>query len=208
VARMLATGAQARYMDAAVAGRAAAKRKRARGFSPSDDRWSPRLIEGRAAIYAALANNKIPEVVPQLGGDPYLLWIAGIYLRFVTLDAQAATTPAAESWRRSAWLDRNARNLRADLMTIAGKPEIARNLLQPKVTLPLEIAQGEGWYRFYLSRALAADGRATRARGELADALRINRRLVQTAKADPLVKGYDDVFVQADEDYFDWLFSD
>jgi len=208
VARMLATGAQARYVEAAAAGRAAAKRKRTRGFDPADDRWSPRLIEGRAAIYEALANNKIPEVVPRLGADPYLLWIAGIYLRFVTLDAEAATIPAGESLRRSAWLDRNARNLWADLMTIAGKAELARNLLQPKVTLPLEIAQGEGWYRFYLARALAADGRATRARGELADALRINRRLVQTAKADPLVKGYDDVFVQADEDYFDWLFSD
>jgi hypothetical protein len=73
---------------------------------------------------------------------------------------------------------------------------------------PLQIRQSEGWYHFYLARALAAEGHATRAQGELADALRINWRLVQTAQADPVLNGFAEVFRQADEDYFDRIFSD
>jgi len=207
VARMLATGAQGRYAEAAAVGRAAAARIRQRGFDPADDRWSPRLIEGRAAIYDALARRKIPESIEKLGGDPYLLWIAGIYLRFIIGDSGAAAAPTIESVKGSAWLDRDARNLRADLLTVAGNGPAARELLQPRTRLPLEIRQGEGWYRFYLARALAGAGREVRARGELADSLRINRRLVQTAKADPLMKGYAEVFRQTEEDFFDWLFN-
>jgi len=208
VARMLAVGAQARYAEAAAIGRATAERKRARGFDPADDLWSPRRIEGRATIYAALGRGKIPECVPQLRKDPYLLWIAGIYLRFIVGDAKAAEAPSNESWRCSAWLDRDVRNLCADLLTVAGDGAKARELMQPNVLPPLRIRQGEGWYHFYLARALAGAGQATRARGELADALRINRRLLSSTKADPSLKGFAEVFRQADEDYFDWLFSD
>lgn len=208
VARMLALGARARYTEAAAVGRAAAERKRARGFDPADDLWSPGRIEGRASIYDALAKGNIPECVPGLQGDPYLLWIAGIYLRFVVGDAAAAEVPSRESWRRSGWLDRDVRNLCADLLTVAGNGGRAREIMQPKVLPPLEIQQSEGWYHFYLSRALSAAGQGARARGELADALRMSRRLVATTKADPLLKDFAEVFRQADEDFFDRLFSD
>jgi hypothetical protein len=208
VARMLATGAQARYVEAAKAGRAAAARKRARGFDPADDRWTPRRIEGRAAIYEALSKKQVAECAPQLGDDAYLLWIVGIYERFILMDADAAKDPTVKAWRGSAWLDRDVRNLRADLLTVAGKAEDALRLLDPPARLPIEARQGEGWYRFYFARALAANGQVSRAKGELAEALRINRRLIANAKLDPLLKGYDDVFEQADEDFFDRLFSD
>ena len=208
VARMLALGAQRRYADAAQAGRAAASRRRAKGFDAADETWSPRRIEGRARLYEALERNKVAGCVDELGGDPYLLWIAGIYLRFLQADPQAALAPARKAWRNTAWLDRDKRNLRADLMTIGRRPDASRALLQPRNLPPLEVRQGEGWYRFYLARAFAAAGQHSRARGELAEALRINRRLLATTRADPLLKSYAEVYRQADEDFFDRLFSD
>ena len=72
----------------------------------------------------------------------------------------------------------------------------------------MELRQDEGWYRYYLARAAAAAGNDTRARGELSEALRINRRLVASCRVDPLLKDYAEVFRQAEEDYFDLLFQD
>jgi hypothetical protein len=207
IARMLALGAQRRYVDAAAAGRQAAARIRARGYRPADGNWSPSRIEGRASIYEALANKKIPELLPELH-ESYLQWIAGIYLRFLVGDDDKALVATREAWRNTAWLNRDRRNLRAELMTRKGFPEEARQLMQPRVRLPIELRQDEGWYRYYLARALAAAGKHARAKGELSEALRINRRLVASCKVDPLLKGYGEVFRQADEDYFDLLFQD
>jgi hypothetical protein len=207
IARMLALGAQRRYLEAAASGRVAAKRVRARGYRPADGNWSPKRIEGRAGIYEALAKGKIPELLPQLD-ESYLQWIAGIYLRFLVGDDDNAIAIADKAWRNTAWLNRDRRNLRAELLTRKGKPAEARKLMQPRVRLPVELRQDEGWYRYYLARALAAAGKHARAKGELFEALRINRRLVASCKIDPLLKDYSEVFKQADEDYFDLLFQD
>jgi len=207
IARMLALGAQQRYVEAAAAGRAAAVRVRAGGFRPADGNWSPARIEGRAAIYEALAKGAIPALLPELD-EPYLQWIAGIYLRFLAEDDANARRAADRAWRGTAWLNRDMRNLCAEMLVRAGSPEEATKMMRPSVRPPVELRQDEGWFRYYLARAAAAAGNDARARGELSEALRINRRLVASCRVDPLLKDYEEVFRQADEDYFDLLFQD
>lgn len=208
VDRMLALGTQRRFVDASAAGRAAAASLRARGFAAADGFWSPRRIEGRARLYAGLAQGQAAECVPELGGDPYLIWLAAVCERYSLADPAAAREPAKEAWRRTAWLDRDKRNLRADLLTIGGQPDAARALLEPSTQLPLEVRQSEGWHRFYLARSYAAAGHQARAKGELAEGLRMTRRLLSATAKDPLLKDYAEVYRQADEDFFDRLFTD
>lgn len=207
IARMLALGAQRRYEEAAQAGVAAADRVAAREFSALDGGWSPARIRGRAAIYSAVANNNIPELFPKLD-DNYLLWIAGIYMRFLTNDYENARVAANLAARASAWLDRDVRNLTAELTMLAGDAEAACRMLQPQVTAPVEPRQDEAWYRYYFARALSKSGRTTRARGELAESLRMNRRLIASCRVDPLLKDFTDVFRQTEEDFFDQVFSE
>ena len=134
--------------------------------------------------------------------------MAAVYERYTLGDPAAAREPARQAWRRTGWLGRDKRNLRADLLTIGGRPEAARALLEPSTQLPLEVRQSEGWHRFYLARSYAAAGQDARAKGELADGLRMNRRLLSTTAKDPLLKSYAEVYKQADEDFFDRLFTD
>jgi len=207
VARMLALGAQRRYSEAAKAGLAAADRIEARGFEAADGSWGPTRVRGRAALYNALAKGTIPELYPELD-ENYLIWIAGIYMRFLANDPDNARAAAALAARRSAWLDRDVRNLRAELMLLAGDAEAACRLLQPLSTAPIEPRQDEAWYRYYFARALSSSGRTTRARGELAESLRMNRRLIASCRVDPLLKDFKEVFEQTEEDFFDRIFSE
>ncbi|MEM8884348.1 MAG: hypothetical protein AAGD14_09780 [Planctomycetota bacterium] len=206
VTRMLALGAQRRYAEAAAEGLRAAERVRARGYRPADGHWSPKRIVGRARIYEALTKGTIPALGPTLG-DVYLEWVAAIYLRFLTTDQANAVVAADFAWKNSAWLHRDARNLRADLFTVQGDAPRALALLKPSARLPAEVRQDEGWWHYYLARAYAAAGKPMRAQGELAEALRLNRRLIASCKADPLLKDFAEVYRQVDEDWFDQLFG-
>ena len=129
-------------------------------------------------------------------------------MRFLANDPPNAKRAADRAARRSAWLDRDVRNLQAELLTVVGQSDEACRRLQPRATAPVEPRQDEAWYRYYFARALSKSGRTTRARGELAESLRMNRRLIASCRVDPLLKDFSDVFAQTEEDFFDRMFSE
>ncbi|MHC4340677.1 MAG: hypothetical protein ACYSX0_10770 [Planctomycetota bacterium] len=206
---MRSLGGLRRYKEAVAAARASVVLKQERGYRAEDGYWTPERVMGRALLYEALEagdSGKIRTAIPQLNGDPYLLYLAAWYSLFDLKDTEVAELAAETAVAATAGLNHLAREILAAVRNAQGRPRDALTLLDPQQALPVRRDTRSGWHYAYQAKARMLLGDDKSARRALENALS-DRRILPTVRADPLFQGFDDVFRQIDDDYVDWLFS-
>jgi hypothetical protein len=205
----VALGQLKRYAEAAATARAGAVRKRERGYTAADGFYTPAFLEGRALIWEHVAARdaaRFGAVLPRLGGDPFLLNLAGWALRFDLQDLDLAAQAQAEALRRTAGLWHHARDTLAAIRLGQNRPALALDLLDPQQRLPVERTPTSRWFRLFRAQAYRMLGDDLSARHELEQAVAEDRRILPYARALPEFQEFAEVFRQVDEGFFDALF--
>lgn len=205
----MALGQLRRYAEAAAVVRAAARRKRERGYTAADGFYTPELLEGRALIWEKMATGDAEELgaaLPQLGGDPFLLNLAGWNLHFDLKNLDLAARAQTEAVRRTAGMHHAYRDTLAAIRLGQNRPALALDLLDPQQHLPVERAPVSRWYQVFRAQAYRMLGDDLRARHELELAVSEDRRILPYVRRLPEFEDFADVFRQADEGSFDDLF--
>ncbi|MHC4931856.1 MAG: hypothetical protein ACYTGV_06675 [Planctomycetota bacterium] len=203
-------GGLRRYGEAAAAARACVSRKRASDFRAEDGYWTPERVEGRALLYEALAAGDagmVRTALPSLDNDPFLLYLATWYALFDLGDLEVADETGRAAVASTAGLNHLAREILAAVRNAQGRPVEALKLLDLEQHLPVKRQMSTGWHFAYQAKAEMLLGNETGARRALENALTIDRRILPTVRADPLFRGFDDLFRQVDDDFFDRLFT-
>jgi hypothetical protein len=207
--RAVALGQLKRYGEAAATARAEAARKRERGYTAADGFYTPAFLEGRALIWEQLAARDAAQLgaaLPRLGGDPFLLNLAGWALRFDLQDLGLAAQAQEEAFRRTGGLWHHARDTLATIRLGQNRPALALDLLDPHQRLPVERAPVSRWFRLFRAQAYRMLGDDLKARHELEQAVAEDRRILPYARALPEFQDFADVFRQVDDGFFDSLF--
>jgi len=207
--RALALSQLGRYVEAAAAARAGARRKRERGYTAADGFYTPAFLEGRALIWEKRSTGdgrQLGAALPQLDGDPRLLNTAGWNLRFDLGNVALAAQAQEEAVRRTAGMWHVARDTLAAIRLGQNRPALALDLLDPQLRLPVERRPVSRWYQLFRAQAYRMLGNDLSARHELENAVTEDRRILPYARGLPEFQDFADVFRQVDDAFFDGLF--
>jgi hypothetical protein len=199
-----------RYAEAAAIARGDALALRARGLLPEEGDPSPAELDAAAALYDAAAvrsEEAFRAAVDLARGRADLLHRAAWMAEFFAMPASLQNEAAEEAFRLTGGLVHAYRDTLAMARLREGRADEALALLDFRLVHPKQRpVETDGWHRLFLARAHLALGDRPQAAFALTRALKLDRRLLDTARADPALRALSDAFSEADADYFASLF--
>ncbi len=208
--RISALATLGRWKEAAEVARRAAAEARARGRGADEGFWTPRRLDGRAAICDAMASGDgaaMGALAAAAGTDPIVSYLAAWNHLFALGDLAAADTAAAAAAWGTGALYHAYRDMLGMVRVRQGRPQEALWWFDPQAALPIRRPSDQGArHLLYQAKALIALGETREAQNDLERAIREDRRLLAEAQADPDFAPFAESFRLAEEEFLESLF--
>jgi len=208
--RISALATLGRWAEAGALARRTAAAARASGRSDDEGFWTPRRLDGRAAICDAMARGDgaaLRALAEAPRADPIVSYLAAWNLLFPLGDPPAAEIAAAQAAWGTGALYHAYRDLLGMVCVRRGRPREAIWWFDPEAALPVRRPSDQGArHLLYQAKALVALGAVREAQNDLERAIREDRRLIAEAKADPDFAPFVESFRLAEEEFIESLF--
>jgi len=208
--RISALATLGRWEEAAGVARRAASDARSRGRGADEGFWTPRRLDGRAAICDAMATGDgaaMGVLAAAAGTDPIVSYLAAWNQLFALGDLAAADAAATAATWGTGGLYHAYRDMLGMVRVRQGRPQEALWWFDPQAALPIRRPTDQGArHLLYQAKALVALGETREAQNDLERALREDRRLVAEAKADKDFAPFAESFRLAEQEFIESLF--